>query len=115
MRAEQSSYERFAPLLLETEVSARDSHGGEARIRQARFPARKTLEEFDFTFQRSVKKTVIEHLGNSTSCTPRRVHRRVGRARSWFTLHLCSHWLSKRSRPASGTSILRPLRRPLIT
>ena len=52
-----------AQLLLETEVSARDSHGGEARIRQARFPARKTLEEFDFTFQRSVKKTVIEHLG----------------------------------------------------
>ena len=49
--------------LLETEVAARDSHGGEARIRQARFPARKTLEEFDFTFQRCVKKTVIEHLG----------------------------------------------------
>ena len=39
------------------------SHGGEARIRQARFPARKTLEEFDFSFQRSVKKQVIEHLG----------------------------------------------------
>ena len=34
-----------------------------ARIKAARFPARKTLEEFDFTFQRSVKKTVIEHLG----------------------------------------------------
>src|SRR4051812_11861629 len=62
-RGEQWSYERFAQLLLETEVSARDSHGGEARIRQARFPARKTLEEVDFTFQRSVKKTVIEHLG----------------------------------------------------
>ena len=43
--------------------SARDSHGGEGRIKAARFPARKTLEEFDFTFQRSVKKTVIEHLG----------------------------------------------------
>ena len=26
-------------------------------------PARKTLEEFDFTFQRSIKKQVIEHLG----------------------------------------------------
>src|SRR3954467_9539902 len=62
-RAEEWSYEHFAQLLLATEVSARDSHGGEARIRQARFPARKTLEEFDFTFQRSVKKTVIEHLG----------------------------------------------------
>ena len=62
-RAEEWSYERFVQTLLETEVSARDSHGGEARIRQARFPARKTLEEFDFTFQRSAKKTVIEHLG----------------------------------------------------
>ena len=29
----------------------------------ARFPARKSLEEFDFTFQRSVKRTIIEHLG----------------------------------------------------
>jgi len=41
----------------------RESHGGENRIKAARFPARKTLEEFDFTFQRSVKKQVIEHLG----------------------------------------------------
>jgi DNA replication protein DnaC len=62
-RAEDWSYERFASMLLATEVSARDAHGGEARIQQARFPARKTLEEFDFSFQRSVKKTVIEHLG----------------------------------------------------
>ena len=62
-REEGWSYERFAEMLLCTEVNARDSHGGEGRIKTARFPARKTLEEFDFTFQRSVKKTVIEHLG----------------------------------------------------
>src|ERR1700727_2209980 len=62
-REEAWSYERFAEALLSTEVDARDSHGGESRINAARFPARKTLEEFDFTFQRSVKKTVIEHLG----------------------------------------------------
>jgi DNA replication protein DnaC len=62
-RQEEWSYERLVEVLLQTEVSARDGHGGEARIRQARFPARKTLEEFDFSFQRSVKKTVIEHLG----------------------------------------------------
>jgi hypothetical protein len=31
-------------------VSARDSHGGEGRIKAARFPAGKTLREFDFTF-----------------------------------------------------------------
>ena len=47
-REEQWSYERFAEALLGTEVSARDSHGGEGRIKTARFPARKTLEEFDF-------------------------------------------------------------------
>ncbi|HET7047777.1 MAG TPA: IS21-like element helper ATPase IstB [Solirubrobacteraceae bacterium] len=62
-RSEEWSYEKFAQALLSTEVSAREAHGGEGRIRSARFPARKTLEEFDFTFQRSVKKTVIEHLG----------------------------------------------------
>ena len=62
-REESWSDERFAEVLLSTEVSARDSHGGEGRIKTARFPARKTLEEFDFTFQRSVTKTVVEHLG----------------------------------------------------
>jgi len=62
-REEGWSFERFAEILLSTEVNARESHGGEGRIKTARFPARKTLEEFDFAFQRSVKKTVIEHLG----------------------------------------------------
>ena len=62
-REESWSYERFAEALLSSEVSARESHGGESRIKAARFPSRKTLEEFDFTFQRSVKKTVVEHLG----------------------------------------------------
>jgi DNA replication protein DnaC len=49
--------------LLSTEHSSREAHGGERRIKAARFPARKTLEEFDFSFQRSVKKTLISHLG----------------------------------------------------
>src|SRR5436305_14707220 len=60
-REESWSYERFAEILLGTEVSARESHGGESRIKAARSPARKSLEEFEFTFHRSVKKTVIEH------------------------------------------------------
>src|ERR671930_2689822 len=62
-REEQWSYERFAEALLSTEVNSRDAHGGEARIRAARFPARKTLEEFDFSFQRSIQKTLVLHLG----------------------------------------------------
>jgi DNA replication protein DnaC len=44
-REEAWSYERFAEAPLSTEVSARDSHGGQSRIKAARFPARKTLEE----------------------------------------------------------------------
>jgi DNA replication protein DnaC len=62
-REEDWSYERFLEAVLQTEVASRDSHGGENRIKAARFPARKTLEEFDFSFQRSVKKQVVEHLG----------------------------------------------------
>jgi DNA replication protein DnaC len=62
-REESWSYERFLEALLSTEVGSRESHGGEERVRRARFPARKTLEEFDFTFQRSVRKQVVEHLG----------------------------------------------------
>jgi DNA replication protein DnaC len=62
-REESWSYEKFLAALLDTEVSAREGHGGENRIKAARFPARKTLEEFDFAFQRSIKKQIVEHLG----------------------------------------------------
>jgi len=62
-REESWSHERFLEAVLSTEVASRESHGGESRIKAARFPQRKTLEEFDFTFQRSVKKTVVQHLG----------------------------------------------------
>ena len=50
-RADEWSFEQFAAALLKTEVDSRDSHGGQGRIKAARFPARKTLEEFDFAFQ----------------------------------------------------------------
>jgi len=61
-RAEEWTYERFAEALLGSETSSREAHGGESRIRAARFPSRKTLEEFDWTFQHSVKKEVVLHL-----------------------------------------------------
>jgi DNA replication protein DnaC len=61
-RAEEWSYERFAEALLSTEVTSRSSSGGELRIKAARFPARKTLEEFDFSFARSLRKAAVLHL-----------------------------------------------------
>ena len=36
---------------------------GELRIKAARFPARKTIEDFEFTFQRSLKRDAVLHLG----------------------------------------------------
>ena len=62
-RTEGWSHEEYLAACLDREVSARQSHGGEARIRAARFPARKTLEEFDFDHQRSLRRDVIAHLG----------------------------------------------------
>ena len=55
-REEEWSYEQFAAVLLKTETDSRDSHGGQARIKAARFPARKTIEEFDFAFQASIRR-----------------------------------------------------------
>jgi DNA replication protein DnaC len=62
-RAESWSHEEFLAACLQREVAARESHGGEGRIRAARFPARKSLEEFDFDHQRSLKRDMIAHLG----------------------------------------------------
>ena len=101
-REEGWSYERFAEILLGTEVSARESHGGEGRIKTARFPARKTLEEFDFTFQRSVKKTVIEHLGQLDFLARPRERDPARPARSWFTLPSSLSSLVKQSSGGAG-------------
>ena len=62
-RAEAWTHEEFLVACLQREVSARESHGGEGRIRAARFPARKSLEEFDFDHARGLKRDVIAHLG----------------------------------------------------
>jgi DNA replication protein DnaC len=62
-RAESWPYEQFLTTLLEREVTARQQVGGEARVRAAGFPARKTLDGFDFAYQTSVQKTVVLHLG----------------------------------------------------
>jgi DNA replication protein DnaC len=62
-RAENWSHEEFLAACLQREVSAREAHGGEGRIRAARFPARKSLEEFDFDHARGLKRDTIAHLG----------------------------------------------------
>src|ERR1700685_4210688 len=62
-RTETWSHEEFLVACLQREVAARDSHGGEGRIRAARFPSRKSLEEFDFDHARGLKRELVAHLG----------------------------------------------------
>jgi DNA replication protein DnaC len=70
-RAETWSHEEFLVACLQREVAAREAHGGEGRIRAARFPARKSLEEFDFDHARGLKRELIAHLGTLDFVTAR--------------------------------------------
>src|SRR5689334_23920598 len=62
-RTESWTHEEFLAACLQREVAAREAHGGEGRISAARFPARKSLEEFDFDHARGLRREVIAHLG----------------------------------------------------
>jgi DNA replication protein DnaC len=55
-------YQQYLAQVLAEEVASRESHGGDARVRAARFPQVKTLDDFDFGFQRSVRRPQITHL-----------------------------------------------------
>ena len=57
-RSDGWTHEEFLAACLEREVAARAANGGELRIRAARFPARKSLDEFDFDHQRSLRRDV---------------------------------------------------------
>jgi DNA replication protein DnaC len=70
-RAESWTHEEFLVACLQREVSARESHGGEGRIAAAKFPARKSLEDFDYDHARGLKREVIAHLGTLDFVTAR--------------------------------------------
>lgn len=61
-RAEGWDYEAYLAAVPSEEVTARDSHRGESRVRFARLPQVKTLDDFDFSFQRSVKQEEVMHI-----------------------------------------------------
>lgn len=62
-RSESWTHEEFLAACLQREVAARQDHGGAARIKQARFPSLKSLEDFDYDHQRSLQRETIAHLG----------------------------------------------------
>jgi len=62
--ADECFYQEFLTTLLEAEVFSREQQAIERRIRAAYLPALKNLEQFDFSFQTSVKRQVLLHLAN---------------------------------------------------
>ena len=57
------SHAELLTACLEREVATRQAHGAENRIKAPRFAAHKTLEDFDFKHQRSIRREAILHLG----------------------------------------------------
>jgi DNA replication protein DnaC len=55
-------YQTFLTRALAIEWQGRDQRGQEARLRQARFPWLKTLEQFDFDFQPSLDRRQVREL-----------------------------------------------------
>ena len=58
----QADYKTFLVQALHTEWQGRYQRGTELRLRQARFPWLKTLEQFDFEFQPSLDRRQVREL-----------------------------------------------------
>jgi DNA replication protein DnaC len=70
-RADGWTHQEYLAACLEAEAAARSAHGAANRTRAAGFPARKTIEDFDFDHQRSVKRDHILHLATLDFITTR--------------------------------------------
>ena len=63
------SHEEYLAAVLSKEVSEREASGAALRIKAARFPGHKTLEDFNFDHQPSGDRNLIAHLGLSVFLT----------------------------------------------
>ena len=60
---EEPSYLDFFSYLVECEINGRENTQKTRRLKAARFPTWRTLEEFDFSFQNSVSQQAVRDLG----------------------------------------------------
>jgi DNA replication protein DnaC len=61
-RTDGWTHEQYLARVLKEEVLARETSGSRQRVKAARLPAIKTLDDFDFGYQRSARKQVVLHL-----------------------------------------------------
>jgi DNA replication protein DnaC len=62
-RDESWTHLEYLAAVLGREVAAREASGADARIKAAKFPTRKSLDEFNFDHQPSLNRDTIAHLG----------------------------------------------------
>lgn len=62
MSSDQQTYDQFLNELLSSEQQERRRKSWETRLKLARLPYRKTLEDFDFSFQPSIDKRQVDEL-----------------------------------------------------
>ena len=63
------SHEEYLAAVLSKEVSEREASGAGLRIKAARFPGYKALEDFNFDHQPTADRNLIAHLGTSVFLT----------------------------------------------
>ena len=65
-RDEAWTHEQYLAAVLDRQVSAREAAGMASRIRAAKFPAVKTIDDFHFTYQPSAKRDLVAHLATTS-------------------------------------------------
>jgi DNA replication protein DnaC len=68
-RDQHWSFEEYLACLLTRQASAREANSVTTRVRRARFPRTCTLEEFNWDWQTSAPRQLVEHLATSTFIT----------------------------------------------
>ena len=65
-------YAKFLEILLSEELNKRSSNLHNKRLREARFPALKTLDTFDFNFNPTIKRREVQDLLTCRSIVEKR-------------------------------------------
>ena len=60
------SHEQYLAAVLQRQVADREANGTALRMNSARFPARKTLEDFNSDYQPSLRRDVLAHLATTS-------------------------------------------------
>lgn len=102
-RRDDQSHLEFLAALVAEEAAATRQRRLSARLRFAHFPTRRSLEDFDFSFQPSIDPKVIADLAGWASWKP--AHRFCSwESRGAGSPIWPSPWPSWRSKPATGAT-----------